>query len=143
MVRLFLFLFVFSLAFSCQKLPPEADFIEQNKVYGLVIVDDKLKGKCDGYLFVVVRKVDSPQPLAVKRVKNPDYPYKFVLSPADVMVESSFQLFEGELLLYVKTSKSGNPFEESGYCESDIVPVLTGKTSPDRRIKILINSYKE
>lgn len=143
MVRLFLFLFITGLSLSCQKLPPEAGFIEQNKVYGVVDVDDKLKGKCDGYLFVVVRKVDSPQPLAVKRVKNPDYPYEFVMSPADVMIESSFQLFQGELLVYVKTSKSGNPFEESGYCESDVVPVVTGRTSQNNRLKITINSYRE
>lgn len=143
MTKLLLFFLMFGLIFSCQKLPPEASFIEQNKVYGVVTIDDKLKDKCEGYLFLVARKVDSPQPLAVKRVKNPDYPYEFVLSPADVMIESSFQLFQGELLLYVKTSKSGNPFEESGYCESDTVVVVTGKTSESNRVKLVINSYKE
>lgn len=138
-VRLLLTFFMFSFILSCQNLPPEAYFIEQNKIVGAVDVDKGLKGKCDGFLFIIVRKLDSPQPLAVKRIKSPEYPYQFVLSPADVMIDTGFQLFQGELLLHAKTSKSGNPFEEGDYCESDIIPVKTGASG----IKIIINTYRD
>lgn len=141
-----MFVRMFSLAFmfvvflqSCQKLPKEAQLIQQNKVSGTIDVDSKLKGKCDGFLFIIVRKPESPQPLAVKRIKNPEYPYNFVISPADVMIENYLELFSGDLLIYAKTSKSGNPFEESGYCESEILNIKAGS----KDIKILLDSYQE
>lgn len=125
--------------FSCQKLPPEADFIEKNKITGTVYVDKKLDGRCGEYLFLIVRKIDSTQPIAVKRVKNSSYPYKFTISPSDVMIESNFKLFDGELFLYGRTSKSANPFSEGGYCESDVKVVKSGSNGVD----IVLNSYKE
>ncbi|MEJ5173301.1 MAG: hypothetical protein WHT47_06255 [Hydrogenothermaceae bacterium] len=125
---------------SCQKLPPEAQFIEQNKITGVIAVDGKIKDKCSGFLFIIVRNMESPQPFAVKRIKNPDYPYKFTISPADVIIiEDNFKLFQGDLLIYAKTSKSGNPFEEGGYCESEVKTVKAGS----RNIKIILDNYKE
>ncbi|MEZ0323027.1 MAG: hypothetical protein ABWJ98_01780 [Hydrogenothermaceae bacterium] len=124
---------------SCQKLPPEAEFIDQNKITGVITVDAKIKDKCSGFLFIIVRNMESPQPLAVKRIKSPDYPYKFTISPADVIMEENFKTFQGNLLIYAKTSKSGNPFDEGGYCESEVQAVKSGS----RNIKIVLNSYKE
>lgn len=139
MAKWFVAFLVFWLWVSCQKLPEEAAFIDKNKVSGVIGIDPNLKGKCDGYLFIVARKADSPQPLAVKRIKSPEYPYKFVLSPADVMIEPNYKLFDGEILIYAKTSKTGNPFEEGGYCETDIKPVKTGSSD----VSLILNSYKE
>ncbi|MCX7759714.1 MAG: hypothetical protein N2Z81_00850 [Hydrogenothermaceae bacterium] len=124
---------------SCQKLPPEAQFIEQNKITGVIAVDSKIKDKCSGFLFIIVRNIESPQPLAVKRIKNPDYPYEFTISPADVIIEDNLKLFQGDLLMYARTSKSGNPFEEGGYCESEVKTVKAGS----RNIKIILDNYKE
>lgn len=134
-----LFVAFFLTVVSCQKLPPEAKFIENNKISGVVKLDSKLQGKCDGFLFIVIRSVESTQPLAVKRIKNPSYPYSFNLSPADVMIESNLTLFKGDLIIYARTSKSGNPFEESEYCESEVKIVKSGSSN----IEIVLNSYKE
>lgn len=120
------FIFFIILASSCQKLPKEAQFIENNKISGVIDVDSKLKDKCGNYLFIMVRKAESPQPIAVKRLKNLNYPYRFEISPADVMIETNFELFQGNLLIYAKTSKSGNPFEEGSYCESEILSLKAG-----------------
>jgi hypothetical protein len=132
-------LFVGLFIFSCQPLPPEAKFIDQNKITGQIIVDEKLKGKCKGDLFIIVRKGISPQPLAVKKVKNPSYPYNFKISPADVILEDMFKEFKDEVILYVRTSQTGNPMESSNSCESEPIIVKTGS----KNVLIKINKYVE
>jgi len=124
---------------SCQKLPPEAYFIDQNKIEGKVMVDDSLKDKCKGTLFLIVRKGVSPQPLAVKKIKFNDKEYEFKLTPADVIIEDLYKEFTGELIVYAKVSKSGNPMESSNSCESEPIVVKSGS----KNVVIKINRYLE
>ncbi|WP_297888185.1 hypothetical protein [Sulfurihydrogenibium sp.] len=131
------FMVIFGLA--CQPLPPEVKFIDQNKITGKIVLDDSLKGKCGGDLFIIVRKGISPQPLAVKKVKNPKYPYEFKITPADVITEDMFKEFKDEVILYVKTSQSGNPMESSQSCESEPIIVKTGT----QNVLIKITKYLE
>ncbi|EEP59940.1 c-type cytochrome biogenesis protein CcmI/CycH, partial [Sulfurihydrogenibium yellowstonense] len=114
-------------------------FIDQNKIEGKVIVDDSLKDKCKGTLFLIVRKGVSPQPLAVKKIKFNDKEYKFKLTPADVIIEDLYKEFTGELIVYAKVSKSGNPMESSNSCESEPIVVKSGS----KNVVIKINRYLE
>ncbi len=138
-MRYLLFFVGVFLLFSCQSLPPEADFIDKNKITGKIVLDEKLVGKCSGDLFIIVRKGISPQPLAVKKIKNPKYPYQFKITPADVIVEDMFKEFKDEVILYVKTSLSGNPMESSQSCESEPMIVKTGT----QNVVIKITKYLE
>ena len=138
-MRYAIFIFLAFSLFSCQSLPPEAQFIDQNKITGKIIIDEKLKDKCKGDMFIIVRKGISPQPLAVKKVKNPSFPYNFKLTPADVLVEEMFKEFKDEVILYVKTSQSGNPMESSRSCESEPIVVKTGT----QNVVIKITKYTE
>lgn len=139
MLKFVVFFVVVLLGISCQQLPPEAKFIEENKISGVIKIDSKIENKCKGFLFIIVRNMDSNQPLAVKRIKNPSYPYSFTVSPADVMIESNLSFFKGDLILYVKTSKSGNPFEEGGYCDSEAKTLKSGTS----KVEIILNNYIE
>ena len=133
----FLFLVMF-VAFitACQELPPEAYLIDKYKIQGKIYIDDKIKNQCKGTLFIIVRKGASPQPLSVKRVSNPDFPYKFTITPADVLMPERANEFEGQLIIMARISKSGNPMPQKGDCESDALVVNAG----DKDIKLLIKN---
>lgn len=124
---------------SCQKLPPEAEFIEKNKIEGKIVVDEKIKEKCKGTLFLIVRKGISPQPLAVKKIELSKDNKNFKITPADVLIEDLYKEFSGEIIIYAKVSKSGNPIESKESCESEPVVVKTGS----KNIIIKINRYIE
>jgi len=133
MKKLFMALFV--LVIGCQSLPPEAYFIDKNQIEGEINIDSSIKDKCSGTLFIIVRKGITPQPLAVKKVTNPKFPYKFSVSPAEVLSEERFKEFEGELILSARISKSGAVVPSEGDCESEAILVKSG----DRNIKLTIN----
>ncbi len=124
---------------ACQKLPPEAEFINQNKIEGKIVVDDKIKEKCKGTLFLIVRKGLSPQPLAVKKIKFSKDNVDFKITPADVLIEDLFKEFSDEVIIYAKVSKSGNPTENKESCESEPLVVKTGS----KNVIIKINKYVE
>lgn len=124
---------------SCQKLPPEAEFIKKNKIEGKIVVNDKIKEKCKGTLFLIVRKGISPQPLAVKKMELLKDNKNFKITPADVLIENLFKEFSGEVIIYAKVSKSGNPAESKESCESDPIVVKTGS----KNITIKIDKYIE
>ncbi len=133
-------MFVFSLAYlSCQELPPEAYLIDKYKITGKIYLDNKIKDKCDGTLFIILRKGSSIQPLAVKKVINPQFPYEFTLSPADTLIPQRANEFEGQMILMARISKSGSPMPQPGDCESNALVVNAG----DRNIKLLINNIRK
>ena len=139
MKKLLILAFTSAFLFSCQKLPPEADFIKQNEIKGKVVVDEKLKDKCKGTLFLIVRKGISPQPLAVKKVKLDGMETDFKLTPADVLIEDLYKQFQKDLIVYAKVSKSGNPMENTNSCESDPIIVMSGS----KDVVIKIDKYLE
>jgi len=130
--------FIFAL-FSCQELPPEAYFIDKYKITGTIDIDPKIKDKCDGTLFIIVRKGASIQPLAVKKKTKYDFPLKFSISPADVLMPQRANEFVDELILMARISKTGSPMPQKGDCESPVITVNAG----DRNIKLLINSIRQ
>lgn len=139
MRKLLVFLpFVFAFI-SCQELPPEAYFIDKYKITGTININPKIKDKCSGTLFIIVRKGTSIQPLAVKKKTKYDFPVQFSISPADVLMPQRANEFVDELILMARISKSGNPMPQKGDCESSVISVNAG----DRNIKLLINRVKE
>ncbi|HIE58693.1 MAG TPA: hypothetical protein EYH43_00345 [Persephonella sp.] len=139
MKKLLIFL-PFAFAFiSCQELPPEAYFIDKYKITGTIDIDPKIKDKCSGALFIIVRKGASIQPLAVKKKTKYDFPVQFSISPADVLMPQRANEFIDELILMARISKSGSPMPQKGDCESPVITVNAG----DRNIKLLINKVKE
>jgi len=125
--------------FSCQELPPEAYFIDKYKITGVLDIDQKIKDKCEGTLFIIVRKGASIQPLAVKKKTKYSFPLKFTISPADVLIPQRANEFMDELILMARISKSGSPMPQKGDCESPAITVNAGDTN----IKLLINSVRE
>ncbi len=130
--------FIFAVI-SCQELPPEAYFIDKYKITGTIDIDPKIKDKCNGTLFIIVRKGASIQPLAVKKKTKYDFPLNFSISPADVLIPQRANEFVDELILMARISKSGSPMPQKGDCESPVITVNAG----DRNIKLLINSIRE
>jgi len=82
-----------------------------NSLQGTVTYKDK---KAQGVLFIFAKKFDGsmPMPLAVKRVENPTFPYKFELSEKDKMIQSL--PFKGPFKVFARLSKSGNVMDKSG-----------------------------
>ncbi len=138
-VKVLLFLPLIFIFYSCQELPKEAYLIEKYKIAGTVDIDPKIKGKCEGTLFIIVRKGASPQPLAVKKIPHPSFPAKFSITPADVLMESRINEFGDKLILMARISKSGSPMPQKGDCESPAIEVEAGT----KDIKLIINSIKE
>lgn len=140
MIKRLLGIFVLGIfIFSCQELPPEAYLIDKYKIEGEVDIDPKIQNQCKGVLFIIIRKGASPQPLAVKKVINPDFPYKFSISPADVLMPQRMNEFEGELILMARISKSGSPMPQKGDCESPAMVIRAG----DKGIRLLINQVRK
>ncbi|EDP74079.1 hypothetical protein, partial [Hydrogenivirga sp. 128-5-R1-1] len=121
---------------ACQELPPEAYLIDKYKIQGQVYIDDKIKNQCKGTLFIIVRKGSTPQPLAVKKLSNPDFPYDFTITPADVLIPQRANEFDGQLILMARVSKTGSPMPKKGDCESDAMVINAG----DKNIKLLIKN---
>jgi hypothetical protein len=135
-IRFVIFAMFSALFLSCQELPPEAYFIDKYKIQGEVYLDNSIKDQCKGALFIIVRKGTSPQPLAVKKSLNPHFPYKFTITPADVLMPDRAGEFEGEIILMARISKTGNPLPQKGDCESDVLMANAG----DKNIKLLIKN---
>lgn len=112
---LFLFLFL-----SCShEIYPEQiekgpQTLDKNAVItGTVSVKEGLSPKGVGTLFVIARSKGQEQgpPLAVQRIQEPVFPIGFQLSQKNVMLPG--KQFQGEVVLAVKWSKSGNPMLET------------------------------
>ena len=126
---------------SCQELPPEAYLIEKYKITGTVDIDPKIKDQCKtGTLFVIVRHGASPQPLAVKKYSNPEFPKEFKVLPSDVLMETrTEEFYQDNLIIMARVSKSGSPMAQKGDCESPAVVIKPGQ----KDVKLIINSVKE
>lgn len=85
----------------------------EGKVTGMIELADGVKTSGQGTLFVIARKktqVGGP-PLAVVRIPNPILPIGFTMSQKSVMIPTN--VFEGEVRLSAKWSKSGSPMQVS------------------------------
>jgi hypothetical protein len=72
------------------------------------------KKQSKGVLFIFAKKFDDSvrMPLAVKRIENPKFPYKFKLSQSDAMIKSI--PFSGPFKVIARLSPSGDVMDKSG-----------------------------
>ena len=115
-MRLLTLFVSFLVILSCQELPEKYKGEEGKKllekyrnqfVAGTVVVDESLKGKVPKerhFLIIAVKKKDNPMPVAVLRVTNPKFPFKFKITGKNKISQDRF--IEGELILTARISRS-------------------------------------
>ena len=130
---------------ACQDLPKEYRGEEGRKklekyrnqfVEGVVLLDEKVRKKLpdgDYFLIISVKDPEDPQPVAVLRVKNPKFPYRFRITGKHKIRQDRF--IEGDLLLTARVSKS--PMAEAQ--KGDIVGSTSAKAG-QKGIRITLNS---
>ncbi len=148
MKRLKVLLFLLVLIVACQELPKEYRGEEGKKklekyrkqfVAGVVEVKEELKDKIpekDYFLIIAVRKSDSPAPVAVLRVKNPEFPYKFKITGKHKIRQD--RMIEGDLLLTARISKSPMAEMQKG----DLIGSATA-VAGQKDVKIIIDTEVE
>ena len=130
---------------ACQDLPKEYRGEEGQKklekyrkqfVEGVVLLDEKLKDKLpkgNYFLIIAVKNPEDPQPIAVLRVKNPKFPYRFRITGKHKIRQD--KLIEGDLILSARVSKSPMAEVQRG----DIVGSASAKAG-ERGVKIVLST---
>ncbi|EDP74576.1 hypothetical protein [Hydrogenivirga sp. 128-5-R1-1] len=133
------------LAVSCQELPKDYRGEEGRKkleryrnqfVKGVVVVDEKLKDKIPEkpyFLIISVKNLKEPQPIAVLRVRNPEFPFTFKITGKNKIRTDRF--IEGELLVSARVSRT--PMAEAQ--KGDLVGSASAKAG-DRNVKVVIDT---
>ena len=144
-MRLLTLLLVLVAIFSCQDLPKEYRGEEGRKklerykkqfVSGVVEIKEDLKDKVpegDKFLIIAVKNLTEPQPIAVLRVRNPKFPYKFKITGKNKIRKDRF--IEGDLIINARISSSPTAETKKG----DLVGSATAKAG-DRGVKIVIDT---
>ncbi|NPB07619.1 MAG: hypothetical protein GXN96_01670 [Aquificae bacterium] len=146
-MKFLLLLLILSL-FSCQDIPEKYRTPEGRKllekyryqfVEGVVEVSRELLPEAakKKYLVLTLRREDTRRPIALLRVENPEFPYRFRISGKHKLDPDSF--IEGEMILTGRLTTDPSP----GLKEGDIfglVPVKAGQK--DARL-ILSFVYEE
>ncbi len=133
---------------SCQELPKEYRGEEGRKklerykkqfVKGVVLIKEDLKDKIpegDFFLIISVRNLQDPAPIAVVRVKNPEFPFEFKITGKDKIRPDRF--IEGDLIIRARVSKSPMAEMQKG----DLVGSVNAKAG-DRNVKLIIDTEVE
>ena len=142
------FLLLSILISSCQELPKKYQTPEGRKILekykkqyvkGVVILDEKLKGKLpkgERFLIIAVMKEGRARPVAVLRVKNPEFPYRFKITGKNKII--SEELIEGRLTITARISEKPT----AGFKEGDLYGFAQAQAG-DENVKILINQVFE
>ena len=99
-------------------------------------MDERLKGKLPegGYfLIIAVKKPEDPQPVAILRVRDPEFPYRFRITGKDKIRHD--KPMEGDLILSARVSR----FPTAEVQKGDIVGSASAKAG-ERKVKILLSS---
>ncbi len=123
-MRLVFLLTVLLATISCQELPEKYRGEEGKKlleryrtqfVAGRVVVDESLQEKIPKerhFLIIAVKKKDNPMPVAVLRVTDPKFPFKFKITGKNKISPDRF--IEGELILTARISRSPGAQAQTG-----------------------------
>jgi len=121
---LYLFVPTLLLLLSCQELPEKYRGEEGKKllekyrnqfVAGTVVVDERLREKIPKerhFLIIAVKTKDNPMPVAVLRVTDPKFPFKFKITGKNKISQDRF--IEGELILTARISRSPGAQAQAG-----------------------------
>lgn len=98
----------------------------------------EIKGEVPkGVLYVFAKKFSGmPMPLAVKRIENPKYPFKFTLDDSDKMMKN--MPFVGPFKVVARISPSGSATDKSGIEVSTTAPVEDG----EKDLKLVLKKTK-
>ncbi|HIP43326.1 MAG TPA: hypothetical protein EYG91_05465 [Aquifex aeolicus] len=133
---------------SCQDIPekyktPEGQKIlekyKKQYIKGLVLLDEKIQEKVpegEKFLIISVRKPEQARPVAVLRVKNPIFPFKFKITGKHKINPEEF--IEGELIVTARLSKEPT----AGFKNGDLFGITQTKAG-EENVKILINQVFE
>jgi len=106
-----------------------------NEISGEVALSSGTALKTGGILFVIAKNPGSPMPVAVLRVPNPKFPFKFTLRAENAMVPGT--PFTGPFLINARYSPTGNAMDKSGPEGVEPKPVAVGRT--DVKIELKAN----
>ncbi len=133
---------------SCQDIPKKYKSPEGRKVLekykkqyvkGIVELSPELKNKLpnDYFLIISVRKINMRRPVAVLRVKNPKFPYRFKIYGKHKINPEDF--IEGDLIITARISKEPT----AGFKEGDLYGMTTAKAGQEN-VKVIVSEvFKE
>ena len=138
MVRL---IFFFFFLFSCQPLPKDVppEKYRSQFIEGQVLLEDSLKNKLpkgDRFLIISVRNLEDPMPIAVLRVKNPSFPYRFKIRGKHKLRHD--KIMEGDVIITARISSTQTAEAKKG----DLIGFTQARVGT-KDIKILINTEVE
>ncbi|MDQ7039136.1 MAG: hypothetical protein Q9N26_08110 [Aquificota bacterium] len=143
-MRIILLLFALFVA-GCQELPKEYRGEEGKKkleryryqfVKGVVEVSGDLRGKIPEkpyFLIISLRDLENPMPVAVLRVRNPEFPFKFKITGRHKL--RADRMIEGDLILTARISKNPGADPQPG----DLVGVVQVRAG-QKGVRVLIDS---
>lgn len=126
---------------SCQPVPKEVPLEKYRRqhIEGQVFIEEGLKARApkgQSFLLISVRNPEESAPLAVLKVKNPEFPYRFKITGKHKLDHQ--RLMEGEVLLTARLSSSDAPQAQKG----DLIGFTTAKVG-SKGIRIVLNQEVE
>lgn len=97
------------------------------EISGEVILSKGVTLKPGGVLFVIAKKTGVPMPVAVLRVPEPKFPYKFSIGEKNAMAPGT--AFDGPFTITARYSPSGDAMDKSGPEGLEAKPVAVGTSS--------------
>ncbi len=108
-------------------------------IEGQVLLEDSLKNKLpkgDRFLIISVRNLEDPMPIAVLRVKNPSFPYRFKIRGKHKLRHD--KIMEGDVIITARISSTQTAEAKKG----DLIGFTQARVGT-KDIKILINTEVE
>ena len=100
-------------------------FAASDEISGEVTVAKGVTIPAGGALFVMAKEAGKPMPVAVVRIVEPKFPFKFSLSSKNAMVAGT--AFKGPYLITARFSPTGDAMDKSGPEGTDAKPVAVGR----------------
>ncbi len=108
-------------------------------IEGQVLLEDSLKNKLpkgNRFLIISVRNLEDPMPIAVLRVKNPSFPYRFKIRGKHKLRHD--KIMEGDVIITARISSTQIAEAKKG----DLIGSTQARVGT-KGIKILINTEVE
>ncbi len=108
-------------------------------IEGQVLLEDSLKNKLpkgDRFLIISVRNLEDPMPIAVLRVKNPSFPYRFKIRGKHKLRHD--KIMEGDVIITARISSTQTAEAKKG----DLIGFTQARVGT-KDVKILINTEVE
>lgn len=108
-------------------------FAATDEISGEVTVAKGVTIPPGGALFVMAKEPGKPMPVAVVRIVEPKFPFKFSLSSKNAMVAGT--AFKGTYLVTARFSPTGDAMDKSGPQGTEAKPVAVGRSDVKIELK--------